>query len=93
MFNYMKWILLIVFHMWVVLGNAAAFFVVPFLAPWYVSLPICSFIFLISFSKQIKCPLTEWENNIRMKMGKKKIGGFVGHYLLRPIKRFLTLNS
>ena len=69
MFNHMKWIFLIVFHMWVVLGNAAAFFVVPFLAPWYVSLPICSFIFLISFSKAIesgkltKGMLNEWRNS------------------------------
>lgn len=87
MFNQMKWILLVVFHMVVVVGNGVAFLVVPFLAPWYIALPICSFIFLISFSKHITCPLTDWENNVRMKLGKKKIGGFVGHYLIKPIRK------
>ena len=40
-----------------------------------------------------KDALAEYYTKKAMKMGKKKIGGFVGHYLLRPIKRFLTLNS
>tara|TARA_R100000306_G_scaffold62289_1_gene68232 strand:+ start:2818 stop:3084 length:267 start_codon:yes stop_codon:yes gene_type:complete len=83
------WLLLVIFHMWVVIGNLCSFFVVPFLTPWYIALPICSFIFLVSFSKEIKCPLTNWENAIRMKLGKKKIGGFIGYYVVKPIRKCL----
>ena len=75
--------------MCVVIGNLIAFFTVPFLTPWYIALPICSFIFLVSFSKEIKCPLTNLENDIRLKLGKKKIGGFIGHYVVKPIRKCL----
>jgi len=75
-------------HILVVLGNALAFFITPFLAPWYEALPICSFILLISFSQELKCPLTRLENSIRVKLGKKRIGGFVGHYFVRPVRNY-----
>jgi len=80
------WMVLVVFHMMVVLGNVASFFTVPFLTPWYIALPICSFILLVTFSP-MRCPLTALENNLRKRMGKKPIGGFIGHYILRPIKK------
>ena len=83
------WLLLVAFHMFIIIGNALAFFSVPFLTPWYIAIPICSFIFLITFSKEIKCPLTNWENNIRIKLGKKRIGGFVGDYFIKPIRKLL----
>jgi len=76
--------------MCVIFGNALAFFSVPFLTPWYIALPICSFIFLITFSREIRCPLTNWENDIRVKLGKKKIGGFVGHYFIKPLRKLLS---
>ena len=76
-------------HILVVIGNISAFFITPFLAPWYEALPICSFILLISFSQELKCPLTRLENSIRLKIGKKKIGGFVGHYFIKPVKNYL----
>ena len=80
---------LVVFHMLVVLGNFLSFFVTPMLAPWYEALPICSFILLISFSRELKCPLTRLENYLRKKLGMKKIGGFIGHYLIRPTRKKL----
>jgi len=83
------WFLLVIFHLAVVIGNAIAFFIVPFLTPWYIALPICSFIFLVSFSKEIKCPLTNLENEIRIKIGKRRIGGFIGYYVVKPIKKCL----
>jgi hypothetical protein len=83
------WFLLVIFHLAVVIGNAIAFFIVPFLTPWYIALPICSFIFLVSFSKEIKCPLTNWENEVRIKIGKRRIGGFIGYYVVKPIKKCL----
>jgi len=81
------WMLLIIFHMCIIVGNAVSFFIAPFLSPWYVALPICSFIFLITFSKEIRCPLTNWENEIRTKLGKKTIGGFIGLYVIKPIRK------
>jgi len=82
-------IILVIWHMSVVIGNLFAFFVVPFLTPWYIAVPICSFIFLVTFSKEIKCPLTNWENEVRVRIGKKRIGGFVGHYIVKPIRKLL----
>tara|TARA_Y100001951_G_scaffold84804_1_gene74409 strand:+ start:60 stop:464 length:405 start_codon:yes stop_codon:yes gene_type:complete len=80
---------IVALHMFVIIGNVLAFFISPFLAPWYEALPICSFILLISFSQELKCPLTRLENSIRVKLGKKRIGGFIGHYFLRPVKYYL----
>jgi len=80
---------IVTLHILVVIGNISAFFITPFLAPWYEALPICSFILLISFSQELKCPLTRLENSIRVKIGKKRIGGFVGHYFVRPIRNYL----
>ena len=83
------WFLILALHLFVVIGNAIDFFIVPFLTPWYIGIPICSFIFLVSFSKDIKCPLTNWENEVRIRIGKKRIGGFIGHYIVKPIRKFL----
>ena len=41
-------------HIFIALGNILAFFITPFLAPWYEALPICSFVLLISFSQELK---------------------------------------
>ena len=79
------WMTLVIFHMCVVFGNAVAFFILPLLKPWYVALPMCSFIFFVTFSRQ-QCPLTVLENKLRKKMKKKEIRGFIGHYVWRAIK-------
>ena len=80
------WMSLVIFHMMVVLGNVASFFTVPFLTPWYIALPIMSFILITTFG-QARCPLTALENALRKQIGKKPIGGFIGHYILRPLKK------
>ena len=79
----------VMLHICIAFGNILAFFIAPFLAPWYEALPICSFVLLISFSQELKCPLTRLENWIRVKLGKKRIGGFIGHYFLKPVKRYI----
>lgn len=73
--------LLVFIHIIVVLCNVAAFFVLPFSEPWYVALPLCSFLLLLSFSRD-QCPLTRLENKLRRKLGLTPIRGFIGHYLL-----------
>tara|TARA_Y100000593_G_scaffold22677_2_gene45157 strand:+ start:11420 stop:11704 length:285 start_codon:yes stop_codon:yes gene_type:complete len=78
---------LVVFHSYIVVANVLAFFVVPFVEPWYVAVPIMSVVLLLVFSKVLDCPLTNLENHIRKKLGMKRIGGFVGHYFIKPIRR------
>lgn len=78
--------LLIVVHYCLVLGIVSSFFVLPFLASWYVALPLMVFIWFFSTSK-VECKLTQLENYIRRKLGMKQIGGFVSHYFKKPAKR------
>lgn len=78
---------LVVFHVGVVVGNCIAFFTLPLIAPWYIALPLCSFIGLLSTSNELKCPLTKLENVLRKELGLKQIGGFIGHYFLKGGKK------
>lgn len=78
----------ILVHHVVVWINTAAFLVLPFTQSPFVACPIMSFVLLVSFSKQ-PCPLTQLENHLRSKLGMKRIGGFIGHYYLRPLKTHL----
>ncbi|MFI5405001.1 MAG: DUF2784 family protein [Nitrososphaerales archaeon] len=84
-------VLLVSFHIFIAAANLAAFFIIPFYQHWTISIPIMSLIFTMSLAKFWKCQLTEWENDIRGKLGMRKIGGFLGHYVVRPIK--ITLGA
>ena len=81
---------MVLLHWAVVIGNFCAFFILafqgftPYGLPWYVCLPLCSFIALISFSRVLDCPMTRYENKMRVKLGKPTIKGFIGHYFLKP---------
>jgi len=77
----------VVFHAWFVVANFLSFFVVPLMEPWYIAAPIMSLVLLLTFSKVIDCPLTLLENYYRKRLGMKRIGGFVGHYFLKPLRR------
>lgn len=86
------WLLLafvVVGHTLVVIGNVAAFFVLPLTQPWPIALPLASFILIVSTSKTLVCPLTALENRIRVALGLKEIHGFVGFYMIRPCRRLL----
>ena len=78
----------ITFHYFVVTVNIVAFFVLPFLYPLLVWMPLNSFILTVTFTREI-CPLTRLENYIRTSLDMPRIGGFLGHYLVRPVKNFL----
>jgi hypothetical protein len=84
--------LLVVFHTFVIIVNTAAFFVLPFMYPLYVWMPINSFILVTTFTREI-CPLTRLENKLRTSLGMSRIGGFLGHYFVRPIKRLLSAKN
>lgn len=84
--------LLVFFHGCLVIGMFFSFIILPFLAHWYIALPLCTFIWFFSTSKMVDCKLTEVENHLRVKLGKRRIGGFVGNYFIRPLKK-LYINS
>ena len=89
--DYVKKFLLysvILFHHFVVLVNVAAFFVLPFLYPLWVWMPINSFILTVTFTREI-CPLTRLENYLRTSLGMSRVGGFIGHYFVKPVKKLL----
>ena len=76
----------ILFHAFVIMVNILAFFVLPFYYPLWVWMPVCSFILTVTFTREI-CPLTRVENYIRTSLGMSRIGGFLGHYFIKPLKR------
>jgi len=87
----LKLMLVVVLHWLVVFGNFGAFFILVYNGfspsqnpPWYVCLPLCTFIGVITFSRVIDCPMTRYENKIRKRLGKQMIGGFIKHYLMKP---------
>jgi Protein of Unknown function (DUF2784) len=57
----------------------------PFLIvhePWYVSLPIVSWLINIGSLRGLKCPLTTLENYLRRQLGMVEIRGFVSAHIL-----------
>lgn len=93
-FKHLKLLIVVILHWLVVLGNFSAFFILMvqgltpgYGLPWYVCLPLCSFIMLISFSRVLDCPMTRYENKLRVQVGRPTIKGFIGHYFLKPYIR------
>ena len=80
------WLFLVIVHVILVLGVVTSFIILPFFAPWYIALPLCLFIWFFTTSA-VDCKLTSLENVMRRRLGMKRIGGFVGHYFIKPIKK------
>ena len=55
--------------------------------PFYISIPLCSWIMHLSFSRVLDCPWTRLENQYRSRLGKPEIGGFISHYIKKPLRR------
>ena len=83
---------LVTFHYFVITVNIVAFFILPFLYPLLVWMPLNSFILTVTFTREI-CPLTRLENYIRTSLDMPRIGGFLGHYIVRPVKKFIKKNE
>ena len=93
-FKHLKLLVVVILHWTVVIGNFSAFFILlvqgltpNYGFPWYICLPLCSFIALISFSRVLDCPMTRYENKLRVQVGRPTIKGFIGHYFLKPYIR------
>lgn len=91
MVNKLLLVSLVSFHIFVALANLAAFFIIPFVERWYVAIPIMSLILTMSLAKWWRCVLTEWENQLREQLKMRKIGGFLGFYLIYPILRLFGI--
>ncbi len=78
---------IVVGHWFIIVGNTLAFFLLPFFSPWYIALPVMSYIALLCFSKVLDCPITKLENKIRKRMNLPEIKGFMGHYMIKPYKK------
>ena len=76
------------FHFFVIFVNIAAFFLLPFIYPLWVWMPLNSFILTVTFTREV-CPLTRLENYLRTSLGIPRIGGFIGHYLVKPFRRVI----
>lgn len=79
---------MIVFHTFVIMVNVLAFFILPFSYPLWVWMPLNSFILVTTFTREI-CPLTRVENYLRTSLGLPRIGGFIGHYFIKPVKKMV----
>tara|TARA_R110002020_G_scaffold472477_1_gene700628 strand:+ start:956 stop:1423 length:468 start_codon:yes stop_codon:yes gene_type:complete len=77
---------IISFHMFIVVVNIMAFFILPFMYPLWMWVPVNSFILTVTFTREV-CPLTRLENYLRTSLGMSRIGGFIGHYFIKPVKR------
>ena len=89
--SHIKLTLWVLVHWGIVLGNLSAFFILAYqgfhpsqTVPWYVALPLCTFIAVISFSRVLDCPLTAIENKLRKEVGLPPIKAFIKHYFIRP---------
>lgn len=78
--------LVVSLHMVVVVVNIASFFILPFLYPLWMWMPVNSFILTVTFTREV-CPLTRLENYLRTSLGMNRIGGFIGHYVIKPIRK------
>jgi hypothetical protein len=75
----------VITHFLLVLGNAAACLMLPFYVPWYVSVPLVTFL-VQQFTSRVECPLTKLENSLRRKLGRQEIKTFLKHYFLQPLQ-------
>ena len=78
---------LVVFHASVLIFNLTAIFLLPFLTPWYVSLPIITLLINLMFSP-VSCPLTRLESRIRRSLSLPEIRHFIKHYVVDPIRKW-----
>ena len=75
----------VAFHIAVVLGMVASFFVAPFMAPWYLALPACVWIWTLATTRNFECRLTQLENTIRKELGLREVTSFIGHYFMKHL--------
>lgn len=97
------WTLLIIvvfFHGFAIIVNGLGLFILPILPcymymiePTVLSVVLGTIIavalisFLIRLSVATDCPFTKYENVLRERLGLRRIGGFIGHYFIKPFRK------
>lgn len=76
---------LVVVHIALIIAFILSFFILPFVVH-----PISAFVSMVFIwfftTNKVECKLTNLENSMRKRLGLKRIGGFVGHYFVKPIR-------
>lgn len=75
------WQITVFIHILVVLANVVAAIVTPFLAPWYIAVPLLTLWANWAWMPLPYCPLTHFENWMRRRMGMPEIDDFVNYYV------------
>lgn len=86
--RFVAWVLFyvqFVLHLALVLTNLASIFVLPFKAEWFIASPLCTILGIILFSKSFDCPITKFENWLRVQLELPQIKSFIGHYIFKYI--------
>ena len=91
MLKYILWFV-IAFHMLLIAIVVVSFFRLPLTQPYEVAIPLMVWISYLVYGR-VECPLTNLENSLRQRLGMKRIGGFVGHYCIRPVKIALGIKK
>ena len=79
---------LVVVHIILIFGVLGSFFILPFWGP-LVHRPATNDIHLVLLYNQGRMSFDNLENAWRQRLKMKRIGGFVGHYGLKPIKKLI----
>jgi hypothetical protein len=71
--------------------NIASLVILPFVTlsgtvPFYISVPIMTWIGNLILAPPSQCPLTRIENKIRERLGLLPIRGFIKHYFINPFR-------
>ena len=66
-------------HGVLVLSMAAAIPYLIILQPWYISIPVVTWIINLAVLP-VRCPLTSVENYVRVKLNLPRISGFIDYY-------------
>lgn len=85
-------VLVAICHFIIILGNILACIIIPFTTPWYIALPLCTFLVRLGLMPD-DCPVTRLENKIRVKLGMVQIDRFITHYYIKPIKWIFNEND
>ena len=73
----------LVLHFILIFANYLAIFILPVYAPWYIAVPLITFLINLMFSNSFSCPMTRFENKLRGYLGLPKIKSFISHYIWR----------
>ncbi len=79
---------IVIFHLVAIFINIISIPILLFTQPVWLSIPIITFLLNLLYNPS-RCIITDCENKLRVKLGKKPIGQFFGHYILSPTRKII----